>query len=102
MVVPHSIPLVSPITTGMATEFNTLRLRAREKRDRLMAEVRAEYESTLVQIARLEQDLLGTRNHKYKKISAAIEAVIPSDRPFTTRDIMAALEALDPGRVWRM
>ena len=86
----------------MSNEFNALRTRARDKRDRLIAEARREYESTLVDIAKLEQDLLGTRSHRYRKISAAIEAVIPRDRPFTTQDVMSGLEALDPGRVWRM
>ncbi len=85
----------------MSNEFNALRARARAKRDKEIAAVRAEYEATLVQIATLEQDLLGKVTSRYRKISAAIESVIPSDRPFSTADIMAGLEALDPGRVWR-
>ena len=82
-------------------EFNLLRQRAREKRDKLIGEARAEYEATLVQIAKLEQDLCGKVSSRHRSISSCIESVIPSDRPFTTADIMAGLDALDPWRVWR-
>jgi hypothetical protein len=82
-------------------EFNALRQRARDKRDKAIAEVRREYEAALVQIAALEQDLLGKVSSRYKKISAAIESVIPRESEFTTADIMAGLEALDPRRSWR-
>ncbi|MEX2187324.1 MAG: hypothetical protein WD875_11035 [Pirellulales bacterium] len=82
-------------------EFNQLRALARGKRDKIVAAARADYEATLVQIAKLEQDLLGKVSSRYRKISAAIESVIPSDRTFTTADILAGLEAMDPGRVWR-
>src|SRR5438105_760429 len=82
-------------------EFTKLRERAREKRDKAIALARSEYAATLVQIATLEQDLLGKVSTRYKRISACIESVIPRDRPFNTTDIMTALEALDPGRVWR-
>lgn len=82
-------------------EFSKLRERARIKRDKLIAQARSEYAATLVQIAALEQDLLGKESSRHKKISASIESVIPSDRTFTTVDIMAGLEAIDPGRVWR-
>jgi hypothetical protein len=83
------------------SEFNRLRGLARARRDKQLAEIRAEYEANLVSIAKLEQDLCGKVSSRYRTISSAIESVIPSDRPFTTEDIMAALEALDPGRVWR-
>jgi len=85
----------------MSAEFIALRARARAKRDKLIAEARSEYEYQLVQIAKLEQDLLGKVSSRYKKISAAIESVLPLDRTFTTEDVMAALEALDPRRAWR-
>lgn len=82
-------------------EFTKLRERAREKRDRLIASTKREYEATLVQIAALEQDLLGRESSRHQKLSACIESAIPSDRPFTVADIHTALEARDPGRVWR-
>ena len=82
-------------------EFIALRARARDKRDKAVALARAEYEATLVQIAALEQDLLGKESSRHKKVSACIESVLPLERTFTTADIMAGLEALDPGRVWR-
>lgn len=82
-------------------EFIALRTKARENRDRVINLARQEYERTLVEIAKLEQDLLGKESSRHKKISACIESVIPQDREFTTVDIMTALEALDPARVWR-
>jgi len=85
----------------MANEFTALRARARARRDKLIAEAKAEYESTLKQIAVLEQDLLGSVTSRHVSISASIESVIPRDRIFTTLDIMAALEAKEPGRVWK-
>jgi len=85
----------------MSNEFNALRQRARDKRDKAIAEARREYEAQLVQIAALEQDLLGKVSSRYKKISAAIESVIPRESEFTTGYILAGLEALDPRRTWR-
>lgn len=82
-------------------EFNKLREAARDKRDKAIAKARKEYQETLVRIAALEQDLLGRELSTHKLISACVDKVIPSDRPFTTVDIMTALEALDPGRSWR-
>jgi hypothetical protein len=82
-------------------EFIALRARARDKRDKLIAEARKDYEATLVTIASLEQDLLGRESSRHKRISASVESAIPRDRPFTTVDIMTSLEAIDPGRVWR-
>ncbi|QDU31789.1 hypothetical protein ETAA8_69490 [Anatilimnocola aggregata] len=83
-------------------EFAALRKRARDKRDKAIAIVRREYELALTQIATLEQDLLGLESSRHQKISACIERVIPRDEPFNSVDIMAALEALDPTRPWRM
>ncbi len=82
-------------------EFKALRSKAREKRDRAIERAREEYAATLVRIASLEQDLLGKHHSTRQKISACIESVIPTDRTFTTVDIMSALEALDDRRVWR-
>jgi hypothetical protein len=78
-------------------EFLALRARARDKRDRLIAQARKEYEATLVRIAAIEQDLLGGESSRHKKVSACIESVMPLDRPFTTVDILTSLEALDSG-----
>lgn len=82
-------------------EFNELRARARDKRDRDIATIQAEYAETLVRIASIEQSLLGRGLGSHRKISARIESVIPTDRPFTTAELLASLEALDPRRIWR-
>ncbi len=82
-------------------EFTKLRERARQKRDKEIAQVRAQYEYALVQIATLEQDLLGRDSTRHKTISSCIDLVIPRDRTFTTVDVMTALEAMDQGRAWR-
>ncbi|MBC7853427.1 MAG: hypothetical protein IAF94_08330 [Pirellulaceae bacterium] len=83
------------------TEFGQLRNRARDLRDKRIGYARREYELTLVTIAKLEQDLTGKYSSRRKKISACIESVIPTEREFTTVDILAGLEALEPGRNWR-
>lgn len=80
------------------TQGDNAATRAQDKRDKLIAAAKREYEQTLIAIAALEQDLLGKVSSRHKKISACIESVIPKDRTFTTTDILAALEALDPGR----
>ncbi|MDP6558243.1 MAG: hypothetical protein QGG71_26505 [Pirellulaceae bacterium] len=82
-------------------EFSALRTKARERRDKAIKRARDEYAETLVRIANLEQDLVGRDSSTHLKISEAIERVIPDDRTFTTVDVIAGLEALDPGRVWR-
>lgn len=82
-------------------EFIALRARARDRRDKAITKARDEYAATLATIAGLEQDLLGKETSRHKLISASIDSVLPTDRTFTTVDVMAALEALDPGRVWR-
>jgi hypothetical protein len=87
----------------MATpnEFSALRSRARDKRDKLIAQARKEYHSALIQIVMLERDLLGVTLKRYKKLSHAVQSVIPRDESFTSVTVMASLEALEPGRVWR-
>src|SRR5277367_1052437 len=82
-------------------EFNALRTRAREKRDKLITSARVAYDAALDQIADLEQNLLGLESTSHQKISVSIDQVIPRDRTFTIIEIIAALEALDPKRVWR-
>jgi hypothetical protein len=84
----------------MGNEFTALRARAREKRDKAIDHARSEYQQTLVSIAALEQDLAGTTSSRHKPVSACISSIIPRDEPFTAQDILAALEALDAGRVW--
>jgi hypothetical protein len=75
--------------------------KARDNRDRTIHKAREEYAATLTAIATLEQDLLGRESSRHKSIASCINRVVPADRQFTTVDIMAALEALDPRRVWR-
>src|SRR5262245_59656308 len=82
-------------------EFTALRARARQKRDRAIAEVRADYEAALVEIAALEQRLLGKQPQGHKSIAQAVNTIIPKEAPFTTLGVMTGLEALDPSRNWR-
>jgi predicted transcriptional regulator len=81
-------------------EFEALRRKARERRDNAILRARNEFETTLLNIAKLEQDLLGRDVSNHKRISACISSVIP-DRAFTTHDILVALKAADPTRNWR-
>jgi DNA-binding transcriptional ArsR family regulator len=89
------------MTIQATTEFTKLRAMAREKRDRAIKHAHSEYEATILQIAKIEQDLLGKESSRHRKISASIERCIPRDATFTVNSILKALEALDPGRVWR-
>jgi hypothetical protein len=61
--------------------FIQLRAAARERRGKLIDKARREYESTLQQIARLEQDLTGKEPADHKSIASCVSSVIPSDRP---------------------
>jgi hypothetical protein len=81
-------------------QFSELRARARDPRDKALAQVRAEYEETLSQIAELEQRLAGKPSPDKQKLSAAVESVIPRVEQFCTADLLRSLETLDPGRVW--
>jgi hypothetical protein len=81
-------------------EFSALRSRARDKRDKAIAQARSEYQQALIQIATLEQDLTGRESSRHKPVSACISAVLPRSEPFTAPEILAALEALDGSRVW--
>lgn len=81
--------------------FNELRRIARQKRDNAIAKARDEYAETLTRIAGIEQDLRGREPANHRSIASCIDSVVPGDRPFSTTDILASLEALDPRRVWR-
>ena len=81
--------------------FNEIRRKALEKRDKAIGIARAEYAETLARIAAIEQDILGREPSTHKTISSCVNRVLPQDRQFTLDDILAGLEALDPGRVWR-
>ncbi len=71
--------------------FTELRKRAREKCDSSIEKAKGEYKDTLTRIAALEQDLNGQVSSLHKTISSAIESVIPTDRTFTTVDVMTGL-----------
>lgn len=81
--------------------FGSLRNAARDRRDRAIRLANEEYAATLRRISTLEQDLLGRNPVEYKTIADCVRAVVPEERPFTTVDVMAGLEALDPRRTWR-
>ena len=81
--------------------LNDLRQAARDRRDKLIAKARTEYEATLAKIASIEQDLLGREPTNPRSIASCVELVIPSDGPFTSGDLLRNLEALDPRRPWR-
>jgi DNA-binding transcriptional ArsR family regulator len=81
--------------------FHALRKIARERRDKDIAAIQAHYEAVLVQLSAIEQDLFGRVPINRRSIASCIESVIPSDRTFTTHDVMTELIALDPGRTWR-
>jgi hypothetical protein len=81
--------------------LNDLRQAARDRRDKLIAKARTEYEATLAKIASIEQDLLGREPTNPCSIASCVESVIPSDGPFTSADLLRNLEALDPRRPWR-
>lgn len=82
-------------------EFSALRQQARVRRDKAIADVRERYCATLAHIAELERDLLGREPHKFQMLISCVGQVIPKDREFTTEDVMAGLEALDPRRHWQ-
>jgi hypothetical protein len=77
-----------------------LRKLARERRDKSIGEANTLYADTLKRIAAIEQDLLGHQASTHRASSACIQQVMPADQPFTTVDLRAALEAMEPGRVW--
>lgn len=80
--------------------FNELRKQARVRRDKSITAAHDLYADALTRIAALQQDLFGRPSSTHKTLAACVERVMPRDRPFTTVDIMAGLEALEPGRPW--
>jgi hypothetical protein len=84
-----------------ADQFNALRLKARERRDKALAEAQSDYEAILAQIATLERDLTGDRSTRREPLSASVQAAIPADEPFTIADIVGRLEGLEPDRIVR-
>lgn len=81
-------------------DFYSLRIMAREKRDRIIAHARTEYEATLHEIAVLEVKILGKRHLPDMKTGACVNRVIPDNKEFTLHDVMNGLEAIDPTRAW--
>lgn len=81
--------------------FNELRRQARERREKAICEARDAYAATRARIAALEQDILGRDLSSHRTIASCIDSLLPTDRTFTTVDILAGLEALDPRRNWR-
>jgi hypothetical protein len=81
--------------------FAELRKKAREIRDLAINEARQDYASRLTRIAALERELWDGKKTRYKRLSYAIESVIPKDRPFTTVDVYSALEAMDDRRSFK-
>jgi len=88
-------------TTNDFDQFNALRFKARERRDKAIVAAKAEYAAVLAKIATLEHDLLGGRLKRHSTISDCVQAVMPRDETFTVLEIVAKLEGLEPGRVWR-
>jgi predicted transcriptional regulator len=82
------------------SDFIKLRQLARSVRDKKIEQAREECEATIAQIADLEKALCGTNRVRHPRANAAIEAAMPSDRPFTTEDIAKKLLALEPNREW--
>ena len=80
--------------------FNEIRKCAREKRDRAISQARAEYADMLTRIVAIEPGLLGRQEKDAHKLSTCIHRVMPADGPFTVLDLVAALEGLDPTRIW--
>lgn len=85
----------------MNPQFKALREQARKRRDATLAAARADYETTMQQIAALELRLSSKPAHtKRPAVAAAVQAVMPADAPFTSVDIHQALEAQYPDQVW--
>jgi len=85
----------------MLTEFNALRARAKINRDKALADVQRDYELALEKIQALQEELLGATRERNTRLSAAIESVMPREADFTSGDLLAALENLEPGRAWK-
>lgn len=77
-----------------------LRRLARERRDKAISQAKKQYAATLARVAAVEQDLLGHQPSDHRCMSDIIEQAIPKDRQFTTGDVLAALQAMEPDRRW--
>jgi hypothetical protein len=82
-------------------EFTALRARAKERRDQAIRVARLEYEQAMSQIAELENRLLDRGKPKVKLLVDCVRQVMPTTEPFTIQQLMEALEALDPARIWK-
>jgi hypothetical protein len=82
--------------------FNQLRTIARAKRDRIIEQARTDCEKSLAAIESLERELSSKPDPtgRTKSLRAYIVNAIPTDRPFTSRDILQALETTQPWRLW--
>ena len=80
-------------------EFNSLRIRAREKRDRSIDLARHEYQAALHRIDELERDLVGNKHSPEMKTGECIDRVMPAGE-FTLHDVLNGLQDLDPKRAW--
>src|SRR4051812_32081773 len=81
-------------------EFTLLRARAKERRDQAISLARSDYEQAMAAIGELENRLLDRGKPKVKRVSDCVREVMPTDRAFTSEDILEALQAFDPTRVW--
>jgi hypothetical protein len=81
--------------------INELRRLARERRDKLIAKVQEEYEATLGRIAAVERDLEGSTPVTSQRLGSCVLAAIPSE-PFTSADLIRALEVRQPKRSWHL
>jgi hypothetical protein len=80
--------------------FNELRIKAREVRDRSIAQAREDYDVALRRITELEASLNREAKTTAKAIWKCIESVMPRDRSFEVPELIASLEALYPQRAW--
>jgi hypothetical protein len=87
------------LSMGAPDQFTPLRKLAREKRDRTIADARAEYASTMTALATIE-GRLSEKRPRQGYMTASICAALPRDTEFTGPDLLAALEAADDGRPW--
>lgn len=81
--------------------IETLKAQAREKRDQAIADARAEFNSAMASIRKLEREL-APKEKKPPRASGApvfalVAASVPSE-PFTCGDLLAALRKADPQR----
>lgn len=81
-------------------EFIELRKRAREKRDKAVAQAQAAFTESMALIDALEHSITGNGAASYQTLSQCVDRVIPPDREFTVAEIMAALVVVDPDRSW--